>query len=173
MIYVDFAKAFDSVDHMVLTRELRKIGIIGKARIWIHEFLKNRIQQVVAENEISEPVTMISGVPQGTVLGPVLFLIMINTLSEIDLSARINLFANDTRIALGIRDEDDIKKLQDDLDKIFTWKTDHNMKFNADKFEHLSHGRDFRSNKDIPISSYKTDEDEDIGKQEVSQRSRH
>ena len=167
VIYLDFAKAFDSVDHMILSRELKRIGISGKAGIWIHNFLKNRFQQVIAENKISEPVKMISGVPQGTVLGPVLFLIMINTLSEMDLTSRIKLFADDTRISFGIRNEDDIKTLQDDLDKIFIWKTEHNMKFNSDKFEHVSHGREFRSNIEIPRSSYKTDESVEVKMKKV------
>ena len=156
VIYLDFAKAFNSVDHMILSRELKRIGIKGEAGIWIHDFLSDRVQQVIAENMISKPEKVVSGVPQGTVLGPVLFLIMINTLSELDLTAQIKIFADDTRVAHGIKDTDDIKSLQDDLDKIFTWKNQHNMKFNSDKFEHVSHGRDFKTNIEIPVSTFKT-----------------
>ena len=167
VVYLDFAKAFNSVDHMILARETRKIGIIGQAGVWLHEFLQDRTQKVVAENLISEPVKMVSGVPQGTVLGPVLFLIMINTLSELDLSSRIKLFADDTRISNGIRTEDDIVNLQDDLDKIFKWKSDHNMKFNADKFEKMSHGSDFKTNQSIPRSTYQNDEKDNIKNKKV------
>ena len=167
VIYLDFAKAFDSVDHMILSRELKRIGIKGEAGLWLHDFLRDRVQQVIAENKISKPENVVSGVPQGTVLGPVLFLIMINTLSEIDLTARIKIFADDTRVAHGIKDAEDVKSLQDDLDKIFSWKTQHNMKFNSDKFEHVSHGRDFKTNIEIPVSTFKTDANDTIKNKKV------
>ena len=153
-IYLDFAKAFDSVDKYILSRELAKIGIKGKAGVWLHNFLTDRTQQILADNKISAPASVRSGVPQGTILGPLLFLIMINSLSEIQLSSRISMFADDTRLAHGVNTEDDIRKLQDDLDNVFRWQRENNMEFNSDKFQHVSHGRMFKSSKLIPHGIY-------------------
>ena len=154
VVYLDFVKAFDSVDIFILSKELKNIGISGKAGHWLHNFLSNRIQQIIAENQLSTPAKVQSGVPQGTVLGPLLFLVMINSLSDIELESRISLFADDTRVANGIHNEDDIRSLQDDLNKIFTWQQKNNMDFNSDKFQLLSHGRHFRGSRDIPKGQY-------------------
>ena len=154
VIYLDFAKAFDSVDIHILARELKKIGISGQAGTWLFRFLSDRLQQIIAENQISSPAKVLSGVPQGTILGPLLFLIMINSLSDVDLESRISMFADDTRLAKGISNDDDIRRLQADLDNVFTWQKAMNMKFNGDKFQHLSHGSSFRNNRNLPKGLY-------------------
>ena len=157
-IYLDFAKAFDTVDRFILAREMKKLGIQQQAATWLFQFLDNRIQNVIAENKISLPESVTSGVPQGTVLGPQLFLILINSLSEEDLSSRITMFADDTRVSHGIQSEDNIVTLQNDLDKIFQWQKCHNMFFNQDKFELVRHGNNFRSTVTIPRGHYLTDD---------------
>ena len=169
VIYLDFAKAFDSVDIEILSKELKIIGINGKAGLWLHNFLSGRKQQIIAENQISKPANVLSGVPQGTVLGPLMFLIMINSLSDTELEAKITMFADDTRLSHGIKNKDDIKQLQADLDKVFVWQKLNNMQFNGDKFQHLSHGRSFKNNRAIPRGTY-LDNDGDSIKTEISVR---
>ena len=154
IIYLDFAKAFDSVDIFILSKEMKKIGISGQAGLWIHHFLSGRHQQVISENHISRKAKVLSGVPQGTVLGPILFLIMINSLSDTELDSRISMFADDTHLAKDVKMEDDIRQLQSDLDKVFLWQREKNMEFNDDKFQHLPHGRSFCGNHDIPRGHY-------------------
>ena len=169
VIYLDFAKAFDSVDIHILANELRKLGISGKAGVWLFRFLSDRLQQIIAGNQISSPSKVLSGVPQGTILGPVLFLIMINSLSDTDLESRISMFADDTRLAKGISSEDDILRLQTDLNNVFKWQKDMNMEFNGDKFQHLSHGKNFRNNRLIPKGLY-TDNEGNLIKSEINVR---
>ena len=161
-IYLDFAKAFDSVDKHILGKQIKKARITDNAGRWLFQFLSNRTQRTIAENKISSAAMVKSGVHQGTVLGPIMFLLMINSLTEEQISSRITLFADDTRIAHGVQTVEDLETLQNDLNKLFEWKNENNMKFNDDKFEHLSHGRNFKSLKMIPKGEFVTDEDDII-----------
>ena len=105
VIYLDFSKAFDKVDHGLLLRKMKKLGISGKVGKWVLNFLKERYQQVIVKNEKSLKSKVASGVPQGSVLGPLLFLIMINDIDE-GIDSHISLFADDTRISRNISSED-------------------------------------------------------------------
>ena len=97
-IYLDFAKAFDKVDHHLLLKKLERYGFPDKLIAWISSFLSNRLQQVVVNGEMSYPATVISGVPQGTVLGPLLFILFINDMDNCVINSIIRFFADDTRI---------------------------------------------------------------------------
>ena len=138
VIYTDFSKAFDTVETGVLLHELKECGVTGKLGCWIASFLdpSTRRQAVAVDGRISALKPVISGVPQGTVLGPVLFLIHIRNISK-DLSASTTAssFADDTRVQRGIQTVEDCSDLQADLQLIYDWASRVNMKFNSDKFE--------------------------------------
>ena len=111
---MDFSKAFDEVPQNGLLYKLFKSGINDITLQWLKSFLGKRRQSVVLEGEHSHSVQGISGVPQGSVLGPLMFLIFINDL-PCYVKSRVRLFANDTVIYLTIKSEGDCRQLQDDL----------------------------------------------------------
>ena len=79
MIYLDFSKAFDKVDHCIVLHKLRDLGITGNLGVWFHQFLSDRTQFVRLPGGVSKDSPVLSGLPQGTVLGPLLFIIMISS----------------------------------------------------------------------------------------------
>ena len=115
VIYLDFSKAFDKVNHGLLLKKLKHYGIGGKLLDWIREFLVNRKQIVTVDGIHSEPADVLSGVPQGTVLGPLLFLLYINDLEKFVSTSAVASFADDTRLSASIREEGDSKLLQEDM----------------------------------------------------------
>ena len=139
VIYLDFAKAFDKVHHGILLNKLSKFGICGKVHKWIKSFLCGRTQKVSVEGCLSDESAVTSGVPQGTVLGPILFLIHIIDINNDVEHCRVSSFADDTRIVKSINTPDDRNLLQTDLNRIYNWSCDNKMKFNNDKFEMISY----------------------------------
>ena len=119
-IYFDFKKAFDMVPHKRLVAKLESYGIKGKLLRWIEEFLTGRQQYVIVNGEKSSPGRVTSGIPQGTVLGPLLFVVYINDILE-NLSAEGFLFADDTKIFRAITSRDDSLKLLSDIDALEKW----------------------------------------------------
>ena len=140
-IYLDFAKAFDKVDHDLLLRKLKSIGVKGKLGIWIQNFLTKRQQQVLVDGKLSSIFTLISGVPQGSVLGPVLFLIFISDISE-DLDADVLIYVDDTKTIKRINSINDVIKLQEDLVKLHHWGEKNKMVYNGDKFVAIRYVKD-------------------------------
>jgi hypothetical protein len=134
-IYLDFSKAFDKVDHNIVLSKLKKLGVRGKLLEWIKSFLMNRTQSVIINGTQSDSSKVISGVPQGSVLGPLIFLILIGDINEEILYSILRSFADDTRISKGIKSLSDTNNLQDDLNSIYNWASKNNMSFNANKFE--------------------------------------
>ena len=132
VIVMDFAKAFDKVAHNRLIRKLKDIGISGNVNDWIGKFLADRKQSVVCEGEMSEWCSVTSGVPQGSVIGPILFLIYINDISE-NIQSNVRLFADDTILYLTITNSEDCKTLQDDLDRLANWEERWQMRFHPQK----------------------------------------
>jgi len=155
VIYLDFAKAFDKVDHGILCHKLRDLGIGGKIGVWLFNFLKSRMQRVVLNGTLSDDSLVKSGVPQGTVLGPVLFLIHISDINQ-GIQSHVASFADDTRITKSIRNLNDVDILQNDLENIYKWQKENNMLFNDKKFEILRYGKNLTIKED---TYYKTPND--------------
>ena len=118
---MDFSKAFDKVSHSMLTHKLDHYGINGKTNRWIQNFLAERKQVVVVEGEKSDSINVESGVPQGSVLVPSLFLFYINDMPE-GIRSRVRLFADYTIVYLKITSDTDADYLQEDLDKLAEWE---------------------------------------------------
>ena len=137
VIYLDFSKAFDKVDHGVLLSKLSAVGIRGRIFRWIYEFLVGRTQRVAVSGSESRSEVVRSGVPQGTVLGPILFLIHVADIDDEVQWSRVSSFADDTRILKSVGGIEDHLQLQSDLEQIYRWAVVNNMIFNATKFEHI------------------------------------
>ncbi len=131
-VVMDFSKAFDMVPHKSLLVKLRSYGILNTTLCWIESFLSDRTQCVVVDGEISEPAPVTSGVPQGSVLGPILFLAFINDMPEC-ISSQCRLFADDTIVYREIATIDDTLLLQQDLDALQRWEKMWGMSFNPTK----------------------------------------
>ena len=145
VIYTDFSKAFDTVETGVLLHELKECGVMGKVGCWLASFLdpKTRKQSVAVDGRVSPLTPVVSGVPQGTVLGPVLFLVHIRNISEeLSDATSATSFADDTRVQRGISSADDCSDLQDDLQRVYSWADKVNMKFNSGKFECIRYWAD-------------------------------
>ena len=138
-IYLDFSKAFDKVDHKILLDKLYACGIRGKLLDWLRSYLSNRYQTVVVNGCSSYTAEVKSGVPQGTVLGPILFLIYINDLSQCIKHSLVGHFADDTRILKTIACSNDVTLLQQDLQETITWSANNKMVLHEGKFELLCH----------------------------------
>ena len=143
VVYLDFAKAFDKVPTERLMEKCKGVGLGGELLDWIHEWLLGREQRVVINGHCSSWEKVTSGVPQGSVLGPLLFLIYINDLDgAVDVSgAVLKKFADDTKFAMVVESEEDKAKFQAVLDHLQAWSQDWQMLFNVSKCKILHMGR--------------------------------
>ena len=132
-VLLDFSKAFDKVPHKRLLHKLHFYGVRNSTLGWIQAFLTHRSQQVVLEGTHSSPADVVSGVPQGTVLGPLLFLAFINDLPDIVRSSSTRLFADDSLIFREVCNLQDQALIQADLDRLAEWENTWQMSFNASK----------------------------------------
>jgi hypothetical protein len=137
MVVLDFSKAFDKVPHERLMKKLHHYGIRGSTLSWIRSFLSDRTQQVIVDGVRSDPAPVVSGVPQGTVLGPLLFLIFINDLPD-NISSKVRLFADDCILYRSIKNAEDCSVLQYDLDTLAAWEKRWGMEFHPEKCSVLS-----------------------------------
>ena len=141
---LDFSKAFDKVNHQKLLYKLANCGVNFKLVSWIEDFLTGRTQKVVVEGEESESAPVISGIPQGSVIGPTMFLFYINDLPD-NLQSIVRLFADDTIVCSTTKNH---QLLQDDLDQLQLWENEWDMEFHPQKCQHLAFSRKAHPNTD-------------------------
>jgi hypothetical protein len=141
-VFLDFAKAFDKVPHARLLKKVAAHGIRGQLLTWIQNWLTGRRQRVVLGGEMSAWIEVLSGVPQGSVLGPLLFLIFINDIDDAAAAVEIlRKFADDTKVGHTVNDENGQKQLQEALDNLTEWSKTWGMSFNVKKCKVVHFGR--------------------------------
>jgi len=129
VVYLDFAKAFDTVPHSRMMNKLYSYGIRGKVWSWIEDYMCNRKECVIVNGTRS---SVTCGVSQGSVLGPLLFLIYINDLPDVVFNL-VKLFADDTKVFARIRSLSDCQKFQTDLSALQSWSKIWLLQFNISK----------------------------------------
>ena len=160
IVYMDFKKAFDSVPHNRLLYKLHHLGIRGNLHNWIESFLTGRSQRVSINGTLSSPTIVTSGIPQGSVLGPLLFVIFVNDLPW-NLTSNTLLFADDTKAYMKYPSTIHLQtelstKIQDDLNKMNAWSDKWLLKFNSSKCKQMLIHKP-RQNP-IPLPRYLRDE---------------
>ena len=140
VVYFDFAKAFDTVSHDIILEKLKyQFNVDGLMLKIIKNYLKGRTQQVLVNGKLSAPLSVKSGVPQGSILGPLLFVLFINDMQTvISEHTKIALYADDTKIWRHINSPIDHEILQRDIDALCNWAKSNKMKFHPDKCKILS-----------------------------------
>lgn len=149
VIFMDMAKAFDRVDHPTLLHRLSKFGISDNLLDWFCDYLTHRSQQVTVHGSTSSQLPITSGVPQGSLLGPFLFLVYVNDIpTSVSNSTGVGLFADDTKLFRCIQSSEDVESLQSDVDCLNGWSMDSHMPFNITKCKVL---RVSRKNTQFPL----------------------
>ena len=140
-VYLDYAKAFDTVSHPKLIHKLKSIGISGRLLSFIENFLSERKQCVKLENQLSTEISVISGVPQGTVLGPILFTIYINDIVKTLKSTKIKMYADDCKLYREVKNSQDHKEFLEDLESVASWANMWQLSLSVPKCQVISIGR--------------------------------
>ena len=161
MIYLDYSKAFDSVGHKRLIHKIKSYGFGDVFINWITDFLANRKQRVFLRGHLSEQKDVLSGVPQGSVLGPLLFILFVNDLPDI-VNGKVKMYADDTRLYDNQRNSG---SLQEDLDKLEKWSREWLLRFNELKCEvmHFGKGNPEHTYKIGQTELVKVTEEKDLG----------
>ena len=140
-VYLDLKKAFDKVPHKRLIWKLENIGgVKGKLLKWMEDFLKDREMRTVIKGQKSTWKKVLSGVPQGSVLAPIMFAIYINDLPQ-GVNSYMSLFADDAKIQRKVEKKEDCEALKQDLNKIYAWCDKWQMEFNTKKCSVMHFGK--------------------------------
>lgn len=151
VVYTDFSKAFDSVQFPILIKKLRGYGFSPELLELIKSYLYGRMQSVKYAKVNSELFEVNSGIAQGSKLGPLFFLLMINDLVKVVLYSNAYLLADDLKLSKEIRSKEDHEKLQKDIDAILDWSTSNQLYFNIEKCAIVT----FSLKREISVYEYK------------------
>ena len=169
VVFLDYQKAFDTVPHRRLLHKLQSYGIRGKVNDWFQGYLAGRRQRVVVKGVQSEWGDVDSGVPQGSVIGPLLFLLYVNELPGV-VESSMKMFADDTKLYRVIKTNNDIETLQRDLDELSDWSSKWLLKFNAGKcktmhlgYHNEDHQYTMKTDSGDRINLETTTEEKDVG----------
>lgn len=132
-VYTDFRKAFDRVDHKILLEKIAYNGIHGNLWRWFKSYITNRTQKVVINGYDSDVISITSGVPQGSILGPLLFILFINDINDCFLNCNYLLYADDLKLYRTIKDSSDHQSFQEDLDRFSEYCRINNLALSLDK----------------------------------------
>lgn len=141
VIYTDFEKAFDRVDHVLLLRKLWELGIKGSLHRWFESYLRNRCQAVVIGGYCSSYIKIVSGVPQGSILGPLLYACYLYDISKCFKFAKFLMYADDTKIYMNIKNIQDCYHLQEDLNRLCIYYDENRININVSKCSYMSFTR--------------------------------
>ena len=132
-VYLDISKAFDKVRHDLLISKLRDAGLRGKLLDWLHAYLRDRRQRITVPGATSRDLPVTSGVPQGLILGPALFLLYVNNLPEVITKSQVVMFADDTKVYKEVKSQDAGATSQQDLHSLSSWSAASGLAFNETK----------------------------------------
>lgn len=133
-VFLDLSRAFETVDHSILLNKLHRYGVRGVPHKWFLSYLDGRSQCVSVNGAVCESLPVSVGVPQGSILGPSLFLVHINDLPEAVTYGEVILFADDTTILVSAKEEDELfYKVERVLSEISHWLSSNNLRINIDK----------------------------------------
>ena len=164
VIYFNFKKVFDSVPHNELLFKLKSLGISGNLWLWFKLYLSNRYQCVKINNKYSHLLPVLSGIPQGSILGPLLFLIYVNDIPDHISKSLLYLFADDTKCLKTISDPSDVFELQHDINSLNLWSVQWGLLFNPTKIVQISFKSTLQTSYTIGRSSIsKVDSHKDLG----------
>ena len=135
VVFFDIHKAFDSVPHHLLINSLIDFGVSGCLLMWFKSYFSDRKQRVVLDGESSALIPVTSGVPQGSILGPLLFIVYMNSISQVPLSSgtKLLLYADDIVMYRPVNSQSDVSSLQNDVNSIHRWTIEHGLALNTSK----------------------------------------